>query len=65
MKFTAASTFLALLAATQTVDGSLSPSRGLASSLSQKNGWFYGTTLRGGSMGKFFVVESDDLVFLV
>jgi hypothetical protein len=59
MRFPAASVLLAVLAATQEVDATLSPFRySTSSKVSRGNGWFAGTDLRGGSMGKRNIIES-------
>ncbi len=55
MKFVAAPTILAVLAAGTAVDAILAPPKATHAALlkfSQQYGWMLGSTLRGGSMGK-------------
>jgi hypothetical protein len=53
MIFPTAYVLLAVLAATKEVDAGLSPFRNYVSNqVSRSSGWFAGTDIRGGSMGK-------------
>lgn len=57
MKFVAAPTILAILAAGTAVDAVFSPTKAdyALSKFSQNPGWFLGNMMRGGSMGKILL----------